>query len=248
MMGLDDAIAGLGGGGFAMAMVMAVLLGLRHATDPDHLTAVSTLVLSERRQTARRAGLLGLCWGLGHATTLFALGVPIVFAGRYLPDAVQTGAEVVIGVVIAALAVRLLVRWRRGYFHAHSHSHGSVRHSHPHAHEHSRAGGHPVAHEHRHSESLSRSPGVTFGVGLLHGLGGSGAFAALLVGAVSGRLEGMLLLLLFAGGTAASMVLVSWALGNAVAQGPALRRLATAVPVLGAVSLLFGAWYTLSAL
>jgi high-affinity nickel permease len=136
MTGLDDAIAGLAGGGFAMAMVMAVLLGLRHATDPDHLTAVSTLVLSERRQSGRRAGLLGLCWGLGHATTLFALGVPIVFAGRYLPDAVQAGAEAAIGLVIAALAVRLLVRWRRGYFHAHSHSHGSVRHSHPHVHEH----------------------------------------------------------------------------------------------------------------
>jgi ABC-type nickel/cobalt efflux system permease component RcnA len=247
-MGLDEAIAGLAGGGFAMAMVVAVLLGLRHATDPDHLTAVSTLVLSERWSQRRSAGALGLFWGLGHAATLLALGVPIVFFGPYLPAAIHSGAEALVGLVIVALAVRLLVRWRRGYFHAHPHSHGAVQHSHPHVHEHSRSARHPGLHGHRHAESLGRSPRAAFGVGLVHGVGGSGAFAALLVGATSDRIEGIVTLFLFAGATAVSMALVSSAFGRAVVRGPALRRLAGAVPVLGALSLLFGSWYALGAL
>ena len=75
MFGLDEWIASLGGNG-AMALAVAVLLGLRHATDPDHLTAVSALVLSDQRDGARRAGALGLAWGLGHATTLLAVRAP----------------------------------------------------------------------------------------------------------------------------------------------------------------------------
>ena len=74
MFGLDDQIAGLGAGeAFLVVAVIAILLGLRHATDPDHLTAVSTLVAGDRADT-RGAGRLGLAWGLGHATTLFAFG------------------------------------------------------------------------------------------------------------------------------------------------------------------------------
>src|SRR5918997_5283932 len=120
MLGLDEYIAGFSAGHSSLlAMVAAVLLGLRHATDPDHLTAVSTLVASEREHTARRAGELRLSWGLGHATTLFALGLPIVLLNEYLPDPVITSAEVAIGVLIILLAARLLVRWRRGYFHVH---------------------------------------------------------------------------------------------------------------------------------
>lgn len=69
-------------------LVVAILLGLRHATDPDHLTAVSTLVLSDARRATRRATMLGLGWGLGHATTLVAFGLPVVLYGRHLPAVV----------------------------------------------------------------------------------------------------------------------------------------------------------------
>ena len=96
-----------------MALSVAVLLGLRHATDPDHLTAVSTLVLGDRHQGTRRAGALGLAWGLGHAATLFAFGLPVILVGRFLPEAVTGAAEMAIGVVIVALAARLLLRTLR---------------------------------------------------------------------------------------------------------------------------------------
>src|SRR5215211_2174087 len=73
----------------------AFLLGLRHAADPDHLTAVSTLVMSDER-AGRRAGLLGLSWGAGHGLTLLALGLPVVLFGDELPEAVQQGAELAV--------------------------------------------------------------------------------------------------------------------------------------------------------
>src|SRR4051812_49470017 len=109
MFGLDDNIAAMGAGEvFAVIALIAILLGLRHATDPDHLAAVTTLVASDQPD-ARRAGRLGFTWGLGHATSLFVFGVPIVLFRSYLPAAVQTAAETAVGVMIIVLALRLLV-------------------------------------------------------------------------------------------------------------------------------------------
>jgi ABC-type nickel/cobalt efflux system permease component RcnA len=248
MLGLDEWIVKLGSSGM-MALVVAILLGLRHATDPDHLTAVSTLFLADQRHGTRRAALLGLTWGLGHATTLFAFGLPVVLFRRYLPDPVQRGAEAVIGLLIVLLAVRLLVRWRRGYFHLHAHNHAGVRHAHPHVHEHS--GGreaHPVQHAHSHAEALGRTPLAAFGIGLVHGVGGSAGVGVLLVSGATGRVNGVLALLVFAAATAVSMALVSTAFGYALASGALRRRLADLVPVLGVASLIFGVWYSLGAL
>jgi len=248
MLGLDELIARLGNSGL-MAFVVALLLGLRHATDPDHLTAVSTLFLADSRNGPRRATGLGLAWGLGHATTLFAFGLPVVLFRRYLPDPVQRAAEAAIGLAIVALAIRLLIRWHRGYFHVHPHSHGPVQHAHPHAHEHHHAAAtESVPHAHPHADGLGRSPLAAFGIGLVHGVGGSAGVGVLLVGAVSGQMQEVLALVVFAAATAVSMALVSTAFGHALARGRVKRRLAEMVPLLGAASLLFGVWYSLGAL
>src|SRR3954469_21558699 len=74
MFGLDDWIARLGGSG-VMAFAVALLLGLRHATDPDHLTAISTLFLGSRRDGPRRATLLRLAWRPGHGRPPFRFGL-----------------------------------------------------------------------------------------------------------------------------------------------------------------------------
>jgi cytochrome c biogenesis protein CcdA len=241
MLGLDDWLAGLGGGSVVLALLLAVLLGLRHATDPDHLTAVATLIAGDRRAGARRARVLGLAWGAGHALTLFGFGLPVVLAGRALPDALQRAAEVAIGVVIVLLGVRLLIRWRRGVFHVHPHAHGGVRHAHPHAHaDHGAA-----EHGHEHAERLGRTPQAAFGIGLVHGAGGSAGASVLLIGAAAGRGGGVAALALFAAATALSMALASAAFGSVLARGRRVERL---VPALGTGSLVFGAWYALAAL
>src|SRR5205823_2863520 len=124
MFGLDDRIASYSNGTTLLIVVgVSILLGLRHASDPDHLAAVTTLVASSRERAARRAAKLGLAWGLGHATSLFVFGLPVVLYSAYLPEPVQRAAETTVGFVIVGLALLLLVRWRRGVYRNASHAH-----------------------------------------------------------------------------------------------------------------------------
>jgi High-affinity nickel-transport protein len=216
MFGLDDQIANLGSGeAFLLVAVVAILLGLRHATDPDHLTAVSTLVAGDRAGT-RGAGRLGLAWGIGHATTLFVFGLPIVLYRSYLPDAVQTAAETLIGVLIVALAIRLLLRWRdsrRGTSHVHA----------------------------------ARSPLQAYGIGLVHGIGGSAGVGVLLLASIPDHVEAVAALGLFASFTAVSMSLASTSFGWVLSRGTVQRSYLSVAPALAALSLAFGVWYALGA-
>src|ERR687887_1018344 len=117
MFGLDDKIAAFSDGTtLLVVLAVAVVLGLRHASDPDHLAAVTTLIASGRERAARGAARLGFVWGLGHATSLFVFGVPVVLYSAYLPGPVQNAAETTVGFVIIALALLLLARWHRGLF------------------------------------------------------------------------------------------------------------------------------------
>ena len=231
----------------AGALLVAVLLGLRHATDPDHLTAVATLVLSERDRSRGRAATLGLAWGMGHGATLFAFGLPVVLAVPFLPEGTRGMAEVAVGAVIALLSIRLLVRWRRGYFHAHAHEHDGVRHIHPHVHEgvHVNEQDHVhVAHAHRHGRD--RTLGGSFAMGLLHGVAGSAAAGLIVIAASPETTTRIVALAVFATGTAVSVAIVSAALGHVVARGPA-RRFEALVPAIGVAGFAFGVAYGLHA-
>jgi ABC-type nickel/cobalt efflux system permease component RcnA len=242
MLGLDQLIGGLAHGQpAAVVLAIAVLLGLRHASDPDHLVAVSTLVATEPERRARRAGLLGLAWGAGHATTLVLLGAPVVLLGSFVPDRVQRGLELVVGLVIVALALRLLVRWRRGSLHVHGHRHGDATHRHLHAH---RAGG---DHGHEHAHALVRSPVQGFAIGLVHGAGGSAPVGLLLLAAIGDRGVALGALFLFAGATAVSMAVLSSGLGYALGTAAVRARFAKLAPALALLALAFGAWYAAGA-
>ncbi|MET1009308.1 MAG: hypothetical protein ABWY96_04550 [Gaiellaceae bacterium] len=233
MLGLDDRIAALSNGGSVwIVLAVAVLLGLRHATDPDHLAAVSTLVASGRERAGRRAGRLGLAWGLGHGLTLFAFGLPILLLDSYLPEPVQQGAETAIAAVIVYLAVRLLLRWRRGEFHSHLHRHGEEEHTHTHK-----------THEHRHP----RTGLGAFGIGLVHGMGGSAGVGILLVASIESTALAVASLGLLAVFTAASMTLLSGGFGRTLVTRPVGAAFGAVAPVLGTASLAFGIWYATSA-
>ena len=244
MFGLDDRLATLADGeALLVVLAVALLLGLRHATDPDHLAAVSTLIASEPEDGTRRAGRLGLSWGLGHATTLALFGLPIVLFQSYLPDTVGRGAEALVGLMIMFLAARLLVRWRRGHFHAHPHRHGATEHRHLHPHE------SPGAHDHAHQPEarLGRSPAQAFGIGLVHGMGGSAGVGILLLATIPGQAEAVAALVVLALGTAVSMAALSSAFGYAITRGPVLRRMLAFAPAMGVLTLAFGCWYALGA-
>jgi hypothetical protein len=212
MFGLDEQLAQLGDGAvFGAVILVAVLLGLRHATDPDHLAAVTALVTRDRGG-ARRARRMGFSWGLGHATSLFVLGVPIIVARAYLPETAQTAAETAVGLVIIALAVRLLGHRRRG------------------------------------GEAPARSALQAYGIGLVHGIGGTAGVGVLLLAGIPDHAEAIAALAVFALFTAVSMALVSTTLGYALARRPVLAGHAAVVPAMGTLSLAFGVWYSLGAL
>ena len=124
MFGLDQEIASLASTTPLIALAVALLLGLRHPLDPDHLAAVGAMAKNSRGRSA----LIGLSWGAGHATTVVALGVPVVLWTAAMPEGVHQGIEALIGVVILVLGLRLLIRHGRGEAHAHPHRpHRSLR-------------------------------------------------------------------------------------------------------------------------
>jgi ABC-type nickel/cobalt efflux system permease component RcnA len=169
------------------------------------------------------------------------VGLPLVLLNQYLPEVISKVAEVAIGCIIVLLAVRLLVRWRRGLYHVHLHAHdGGEAHRHVHSHAHNESHGHA----HR---VPRRTPLSSYGVGLVHGIGGSGGLT-LLLSTISEKTQATGALILFAAGTTVSMALLSTAFGLVIAGGPIARNFERVAPVLGVLSMAFGAWYTLGAL
>lgn len=213
MFGLDDQIAELSSGGSILIVVLvAVLLGLRHATDPDHIAAITTLVASGHDHARRQAAALGAWWGLGHGVTLVVFGVPILLFEAYLPESVQRGAETAVAALIVYLALRLLVRHR---------------------------------HRHEHGRHQVRSPLAAFGIGLVHGLGGSAGVGVLLLAAIPSTAVAVASLGVVALFTGVSMTMVTTGFGATLAarQG----AVTAAAPALGVLSLAFGFWYAAAA-
>jgi high-affinity nickel permease len=238
---LDAWLEGLfSGAPLAVALGIALVLGLRHASDPDHLVAVTSLVAADGGDT-RAATRLGAWWGMGHGLMLLVIGLPLIFFKSELPAWLETGAERTVGIVILFLAARVIFKWMKGDYrmtaHAHHGSHGAGD-----GHErrrHLRRG--DGGHAHRHV----RSPRQAFGLGVLHGLAGTGAVVLLLIAALPTKLEAAAALAVFAPMSLASMALLTgafaWILTRPIVE-PVYRTVL--IPALGVFALAFGAWYT----
>ena len=230
---LDALLQGLfAGATLPVALLVAFLLGLRHASDPDHLVAVTSLVAAEDGDT-RKAASLGAWWGVGHATSLLALGVPLIAFKAQLPAWLETSAEKAIGVVILVLAARVIFKWARGDYRAGAHAHESG-HS---RRRHLRRGG-----EHRHVKVRTRGQAVM--IGLLHGLAGTGAVVVLLIAALPTQFEAALALAVFAPMSVVSMAACTaafaWILTRPLVE-PVYRSVL--IPGLGLFGVMFGLSY-----
>jgi high-affinity nickel-transport protein len=196
----------------AAVLALGFFLGMRHATDADHVVAVSTIV--SRRHTLRAAAPIGLLWGIGHTLTILLVGGAIILFGIVIPPRLGLGMEFSVAimlVLLGALNVRSVLRDARAIAGSHAHDHASHAHAHGallHVHE--------SAVEQR--GSLRALGGLRpLLVGIVHGLAGSAAVALLVLGAIEDAALALVYLLLFGLGTIAGMVLITTALAVPVA-------------------------------
>lgn len=205
--------------GLLAIAVLGFFLGMRHATDPDHVIAISTIVA--RQQTTRHAALIGAVWGIGHTLTILLVGGAIILLGWVIPARVGLSMELSVGVMLMVLGIMnltgILGPIAEPLAHSHAHPHGDYVHTHAHGHD-------PEAHPHqpdqtpvgwldRHLAGLGVYQVVRpLVVGVVHGLAGSAAVALLVLTTIRDPGWGVLYLLVFGSGTVVGMMLITVAL------------------------------------
>ena len=181
------------------------LLGMRHALEPDHLAAVSTLVTGER--SSAKAALLGACWGLGHTGSLVVVGTALVLLRAEMPARVADVFELGVALMLIALGLRAIyLAARQGKAGpVHAHQHGRRLHVHPGA----------PAHIHIGAWTLARRPLL---VGAVHGLAGSGALTALVLATLPTTSARLIYMGVFGLGSTLGMAALSGLLGWPLAR------------------------------
>lgn len=187
--------------GFVAVAGVGLVIGLRHAFEPDHLAAVSTL--ATRQQGLGDGARLGVAWGLGHTATVAGVALIVTATGFHLPDTFSAGAELLVAALLIVLGLSVIVRYARGRWHMHAHEHGGTSHLHLHSHA------ADPSHTHAHPVWDARR---SFGLGLAHGLAGSGALVLILVAAAPTAGMRIAYLVAFGVGSTAGMLAVSLAL------------------------------------
>jgi ABC-type nickel/cobalt efflux system permease component RcnA len=245
--------------GLLPIVLLGFFLGMRHATDPDHVIAVTTIVARQRERGG--AAIIGAVWGIGHTLTILIVGAGIILLGWAIPPRVGLSLELAVGVMLIVLGFMTIAGTgptltesaaAGGHDHAgahvHAHPHGDYVHTHAHEHD-------PESHPHRPDQTPLARLDRWFGsigayqlarplvVGIVHGLAGSAAVALLVLTTIRDPWGAVLYLLIFGLGTVAGMMMITaaiaWPFARAGARFVRLHRglrLAS-----GVVSLIFGA-------
>lgn len=211
-----------------MAQMLALagfgfLLGMRHATDADHVIAVTTILNRSRRFLD--GTFIGAIWGLGHTITVLVVGTLIIAFGVVIPPAVGLAMEFAVALMLILLGVLTLTGSMRRLVERFSPP--APLHGHPHEHLHAHEAGADVhAHGHAHLHGHGTDPGLvgTYGwfqlgrplvVGLVHGLAGSAAVAFLVLTDLAIRDTGLAItyLVIFCAGVAAGMAILTTVIG-----------------------------------
>ena len=238
--------------GMLALLGLGLVFGLKHATEVDHIVAVSTIV-SEQRNLLRSA-LVGGFWGAGHTASLIVVGVLVLVFRVAIPLPVANWLEFGVALMIVALGILALTRvWRRRRdIHLHRHTHDGQSHVHIHFHEHGTEHegeaapntGSPSASP-VHSHAISRLGFKPVLVGAMHGLAGSAALTLLVLTQVESVWLGLLYLTVFGLGTTLGMLLMSSLIGLPFAlSGRRLTSLNYGLQTTaGMLSIVFGIWY-----
>lgn len=227
-------------------LLYGLFVGARHALEPDHLAAVSTMASHGRslRDTSR----ITIAWGLGHTSLIAVIGVAFIALNLQLPAWLQASGEGLVGLMMVLMGAHVLWRMRLTKFHIHRHAHdghpGDTPHSHFHVHQ------RDTGHRHSGDVAWMRRPWAAYLTGSVHGLAGSGAAIALAVAAAPSAKVALLYLLVFGVGSVAGMallgVLAMWPLvmlsSRAVWARQAVQGLAGSASVFLGAMLLLESW------
>ncbi len=216
---------------FLSILAVGFFLGMRHATDPDHVIAVTTIVSNQRNSA--RAALIGAFWGVGHTLTILLVGAAIILFNLVIPVRVGLSMELSVAVMLVILGVVNVAGFLRSMptgsinsldevevVHSHAHSHGDYVHDHRHGHA-ADARSHlaeyePLAWMDRLFGSASIYQYLRpFVVGLVHGLAGSAAVALLVLTTIRDARWAIAYLLIFGVGTIAGMMLITMSIASA---------------------------------
>ncbi len=230
-------------------LILGFFLGMRHATDSDHVIAVTTIVSRQRRIGS--AALTGIFWGIGHSLTLFVVGGAIIFFGVVVPERLGLSLEFCVALMLiflGAINLRATGRVLRGKSddHSHPHVHGDYIHHHSHGH---------AAESHGHAEESVPPARLDriFGrlkfyhairptvIGIVHGLAGSAAVALLVLPVIQRPVWALAYLFVFGLGTIVGMMLMTATIAMPMAYSnrfPHFQRYFGATA--GAVSVCFG--------
>ena len=183
------------------ALAIGFVLGLKHALDPDHVVAVSTIV--SQSKSLRRSSLVGTFWGLGHTFSLLVVGLAVIVLKLNLNERVAAWMEFAVAVMLVALGVKAVATALRGWkLHLHKHEHGGRPHVHLHLHKPDEV----ETHQHFHLLGLGTRP---FLVGMVHGLAGSAALMILVVATIPSAVVGLIYIAVFGVGSVGGMLLMS---------------------------------------
>lgn len=196
-------------------LAVGFLLGMKHATEADHLAAVATLVT--RQSTASRTLMQGVAWGLGHTITLLLFGGVVLALGKSIPARLEQALEFGVALMLVALGADVLRRLARERMHLHVHSHGPhVTHVHAHGHANDTPGRAAPRGANRHAESPHEHayglPVRALAVGTMHGLAGSAGLVLLSLQAVQSWTTGLVYIAIFGVGSIAGMAVLSVAI------------------------------------
>jgi cytochrome c biogenesis protein CcdA len=224
------------------ALGIGLAFGLKHATEADHIVAVSTIV-SEHEKLWRSA-LVGALWGIGHTASLVVVGLIVLILGVAIPGEVAPWLEFAVALMIIALGVSAVagaLRSRRD-FHLHRHTHDGVAHVHIHFHDDASKHAGPVA---AHSHTISAMGKKPLLVGAMHGLAGSAALSLLVMTQIQSPVLGLLYLAVFGIGSITGMLLMSGVIGLPfVFASRRFSGIHHSLQILaGACSIVFGVWY-----
>ena len=220
---------------------LGLVFGLKHATEVDHIVAVSAIV-SEHRSLLRSA-LVGGLWGLGHTVSLVVVGVLVLVFRVAIPEPIANWLEFGVALMIIALGALTLIRvlWNRPDVHIHQHKHDGLSHAHIHFHEQRTQHAAPTK---SHSHAIASIGYKPFLVGAMHGLAGSAALTLLVLTQIQSVVLGLVYLAVFGIGSACGVLLMSSLVGLPFAVSERLSNINYGLQTAaGALSITFGLWY-----